>query len=174
MKELEKRLFNDRAIALLARKLNEYQVRLNEGKTSELVAQEKQQNEIRGQMANIVNAVAAGFSQTAFAEKLKELEDALAQTENKIIAIRSRATVPTITEETVRQILSTFREYVRQRNIPEIKKFISSYVERVIVYKDRVEAVFVVREAKLVGNTPYTFRLMANRKTLPRRRRRAA
>jgi site-specific DNA recombinase len=35
-----------------------------------------------------------------------------------------------------------FRGYIKERNVPEIRKFIGSYIEKVIVYKDHVEVVF--------------------------------
>ncbi len=34
------------------------------------------------------------------------------------------------------------RDFVTQRNIPECKKFIQNYVDKVIVYKGRVEVIF--------------------------------
>lgn len=49
-----------------------------------------------------------------------------------------------ITEEQVKQLFSMFRDFVTQRNIPECKKFIQNYVDKVIVYKDHVEVIFNV------------------------------
>lgn len=37
-----------------------------------------------------------------------------------------------------------FKGFVTERNIPECKKFIQNYVDKVIVYKDHVEVIFNV------------------------------
>lgn len=42
----------------------------------------------------------------------------------------------------MRALFGGFRQYVKEQNVPEIRKFISSYVEKVIIYKDHVEVVF--------------------------------
>ncbi|MEK5252036.1 hypothetical protein NST74_01020 [Paenibacillus sp. FSL F4-0125] len=35
-----------------------------------------------------------------------------------------------------------FKEYISSRNVPEIKKFIGSYVDKVIIYNEHVEVIF--------------------------------
>ena len=47
-----------------------------------------------------------------------------------------------ITEESLRQLLSQFGTHVANRDLPEIKKFISSYVEKVIIYEKHEEVIF--------------------------------
>jgi hypothetical protein len=43
-----------------------------------------------------------------------------------------------LTEEEIRKLFSAFKSFVAEKNIPECKKFIASYVDRVVVYKDKV------------------------------------
>ena len=43
-----------------------------------------------------------------------------------------------MTEEEIRKLFSVFKSFVAEKNIPECKKFIASYVDRVVVYKDKV------------------------------------
>jgi site-specific DNA recombinase len=56
-----------------------------------------------------------------------------------------------ITEDSLRQLLSQFGDHVAKRDIPEIKKFIASYVEKVIVYEKHVEVIFKVPVVDLDG-----------------------
>lgn len=49
-----------------------------------------------------------------------------------------------ITEESLRQLLSQLGTHIANRDLPEIKKFIGRYVEKVIVYKEDVEVIFKV------------------------------
>jgi len=44
-----------------------------------------------------------------------------------------------------------FKSYVAEKNIPEIKKFIGSYVEKVIVYKEHVDVIFKIKIVDLLG-----------------------
>jgi hypothetical protein len=46
--------------------------------------------------------------------------------------------------DSLRGLLSSFKDFVADKNIPEIKKFINSYVEKVIVYKEYVEVILKI------------------------------
>ncbi|KJR48481.1 hypothetical protein UF75_1147 [Desulfosporosinus sp. I2] len=37
-----------------------------------------------------------------------------------------------------------FKQFATEKNIPECKKFINSYIDKVIVYKDHLEVTFKV------------------------------
>lgn len=49
-----------------------------------------------------------------------------------------------INEEEVKSLFSMFRKFVIERNLPECKKFIHNYVQRVEIFKDHVEVIFNV------------------------------
>jgi len=49
--------------------------------------------------------------------------------------------------------LSSFQKSVRERNIIECKEFVQNYIEKVLVYPDRVEATFKIM---LEGSDGYT------------------
>ncbi|GED35025.1 hypothetical protein [Brevibacillus centrosporus] len=91
-----------------------------------------------------MQAVAQGFTQSTFPEKMTELEEQKSSLEFNIRELELQIKKTVITEDTLRQLFATFKEYVTQKNIPEIKKFIGSYVEKVIVYKEHVDVIFVV------------------------------
>lgn len=82
-----------------------------------------------------------GFAQEEFKTKMDDLKDKKAKLEVAIKEQESRSQAPKITEEQVKQLFYLFREFVTQRNIPECKKFIQNYVDKVIVYKDHVEVI---------------------------------
>lgn len=82
----------------------------------------------------------SGLEQQKATDKL-HLEDVLAPKKG-----------PVINEDTLRQMLSMFRYFVTQKNIPECKKFIQSFVDKIIVFKDHVEVVLIVSAAPDGGN----------------------
>ena len=56
--------------------------------------------------------------------------------------VSSRSSYKGISRERVKDVIKACGEFVRTRNIPECKKFISFYVKKVIVFKDKVRVVF--------------------------------
>lgn len=75
--------------------------------------------------------------------------------------------VTKITEDMVRNYLSSFKQFVLKRDKPQIKKFIDSYVERVDVYQDKVKVTFKVSLSNnQLENVEYSFEKDANRKEL--------
>lgn len=49
-----------------------------------------------------------------------------------------------IDEAMLRKMISMFQQFVREKNVPECKKFIQAFVEKVVVFKDHVEVTFKV------------------------------
>lgn len=153
LSELERKIFNDEAIAYLTKGINDNirsQELIDDDKKVILL---KESNEIESQITNIVNAISQGFVQEEFKEKLDELKKRKSDIEIKLSEIESREVNKVITEADVRVLLSDFSGYVISRNIPECKKFIRDFVKEVIVFKDHIEVTFNV-----------AFSLLKNRK----------
>lgn len=71
------------------------------------------------------------------------LESEKTQLESRIAELKLDETKPVITEEILRQLFVEFKGgFVASRNIPEIKKFIGSYVDKVIIYNEHVDVIF--------------------------------
>lgn len=144
LSELERRIFNDEAIAYLTQGVNENlrkQERVDDGKKAILL---KESNEIESQINNIVNAISQGFVQEEFKERMEELKKRKVEIELKLSEIEAREVTKVVTEADVRALLSDFSGYVISRNIPECKKFIRDFVKEVVVYKDHIEVTFNV------------------------------
>ncbi len=77
-------------------------------------------------------------------EKLAGLEQQKFDLSQKLIEVEAIKEKAAITEETLRQLLSQFGTHIVNRDLPEIKKFIGSYVEKVIIYEKHVEVIFKV------------------------------
>lgn len=153
LSELERKIFNDEAIAYLTKGINDNirsQELIDDDKKVILL---KESNEIESQITNIVNAISQGFVQEEFKKKLDELKKRKSDIEIKLSEIESREVNKVITEADVRVLLSDFSGYVISRNIPECKKFIRNFVKEVIVFKDHIEVTFNV-----------AFSLLKNRK----------
>lgn len=143
--ELEKNIFNEKAVPYLVKKINEYQKDSSTERDSDLARLTVVLADINVQIGNIVEAIATGFGAAVLASKLAELDEKKFTTETAIQIAKSKQTRVEVTEQQLRGLFTVFRKFVAERNISEIKKFIGNYLEKVIVYKDHVEVVFFLR-----------------------------
>ena len=63
-----------------------------------------------------------------------------------------------ITEENLRNMFKMFKQFVTEKNIPECKKFIQSYVDKVLVFQDHLEVTFKVAFSFEQKNSIYLFK----------------
>lgn len=167
LQELERQILNDKAIPYLVQKLNEYQDSLCSGNESEAGRLQSLLSEVEKQIGNIVQAVAKGHGM-ALLDKLGELEAEKAKTEAALLNLQAHHARTPVTEEALKGLFGMFRRFVTERNIPEVKKFIGNYVEKVIVYKDHVEVVFFLLSGQERQEDAYHFSAEISRRHLLR------
>ena len=115
---------------------------MNNARVEEINALRSRLSEVEQQINNIVAAVSQGFTQASFLDKMTELEAEKARLEVRIAERKLEQSKTVITEEVLRQLFTEFKGFVTSRNIPEIKKFIGSYVDKVIIYNEHVDVIF--------------------------------
>lgn len=71
---------------------------------------------------------------------MTELEDEKAKVETHIkeLSLR-RANTAQLTSEQMKKLFSVFKQFVTEKNLPECKKYIDHYVDKILVYHDHVE-----------------------------------
>lgn len=167
LSELERQIFSEKSIPKLLKRLNEYQLERNAKSNIEIPEMKDELARAKKEIGNIIAAVINGFSQSAMAGKLAELEERKADLEARIAAITGVKSQCEVTEADLQVLFGRFRQYIREQNVPEIKKFIGSYIDKVIVFKDHVEVVFFFcPDAN--ESEPYSFRASVKRRTLIR------
>jgi len=77
-------------------------------------------------------------------DEMKKLEERKYFVEAQIWEIGKANTTLMITEDTIIDLVNRSKEFVQTRNIPECRNFIDSYVEKVIIYGDKVEVQFKI------------------------------
>jgi site-specific DNA recombinase len=127
---------------------------------------ERELTDIGKQIGNIISAITQGFASEELKVKMEELSDRKASLETKLKENEVRSHGLQVTEEQVRNLFSMFRGFVKERNIPECKKFINNYVDKVIVYKDRVEVIFSVVFSVLKEQEAYKIRSAVKKSAL--------
>lgn len=144
LSELERKIFNDKAVRHLTQGINKNLRNQEKADDTKKITLLKEKNEAESQITNIINAISQGFVQEEFKEKLEELKKRKSDIEIKLSEIESREVNKVITEADVRILLSDFSGYVISRNIPECKNFIRDFVKEVVVYRDHIEVTFNV------------------------------
>ncbi|NAS19407.1 recombinase family protein [Clostridium butyricum] len=144
LSELERKIFNDKAITYIADGINKNLQKQNNADVEKKAVLIKQIDEVEGQINNIVIAITNGFVQEEFKAKMDELKNSKSGLETKLSEIEAKDINQIVTEADVRSLLSNFSGYVISRNVPECKKFIRDFVKEVIVYKEHIEVIFNV------------------------------
>ena len=155
--QLEKRVFSEKAIPKLAAQLNEYQEQAAAGREAENEPLKLELAATDKQIANIIKAVTEGFAQASMAGKMTELEGRKAQIETRLLENQTKLKQDKITETDLRNLLGMFRQFVKERNIPEVKRFLASFVQKVIVHKDHVVVVFLFAQFAVYRSEGMTF-----------------
>jgi len=154
--------------------LNEYQLKSNTNINKELSEMGVKLKEIKNQIANIVNAIENGFFQESFKTRMTELEQEKQLLGIAIQQLSIRDAAVEITEDNLRNMFKMFKQFVTEKNIPECKKFINSYVDKVIVYKDHLEVTFKVAFSFEQKNNIYSFKTSVKMTNLFKTYRKAA
>lgn len=163
--QLQKHLLRDELVPELTQKLNEYIVTNSDNHKSSLEKYRNRLKELENNKANIIEAIAKSGFADVFSQKLSEIESEINTVQTMLRQDSKACITTTITEDVVRQYLSSFKTYILKRDMPQIKKFIDSYVERVDVYRDKVKVKFKVLLSVDEQNTvEYAFENAASRK----------
>lgn len=144
LSELERRIFNEKNVPVLVRKLNEHLRKSEAGDQHELNRAQADLAKLNKQISNIVVAVSNGNVFQSLLDQMGELQGRKALLEMRIQELETKKRETIVTEDAMRGLFGMFRKAVKNKDFPEIKKFVDSYVQKVIVYRHRVEVTFRV------------------------------
>nr|WP_310551332.1 recombinase family protein [Paenibacillus sp. YX.27] len=135
-------IFSEENIPLLVEQVN-IQLQKAESKDGiERLNLEQRFRAINDQITNLVNAVAQGFTQASFVQKIEQLEAEKDSLEIELTKLAAKEKRAGITEEALRTLLFSLKDSIAHSNFPELKRFVQAYVQQVVVYAEHVEVVF--------------------------------
>lgn len=141
--EMEKVIFSDKAINYLVKELSKFSNSKSKQMQDELKFTKNKLVKIENDIENILLAVAEGNRHASLMDRLSKLEE-----EKEILVIEIEETklsypdIEPITASYLKKIFKDHKKILKQMDKELIKKFISLYVEKVLVFEDYVEAVF--------------------------------
>ncbi|WP_186430915.1 recombinase family protein [Clostridium sp. BSD9I1] len=137
--KLIENIFSRNALTYLSKKLNSYLKGKKQQENKQLEFLKSRINEITFEQNNIISAIAKGYDQPIFNQKLTSLDEELKKIRYDYEITKLKLDTKEITPGEIEKNLLSQREHVLNRNIIEVKNFISSYVNSVIIYKDDIE-----------------------------------
>ncbi|OPJ55468.1 hypothetical protein [Clostridium chromiireducens] len=115
MSELERKIFNDKAITYIAEGISKNLQKQNNADVEKKAVFLKQIDEVESQINKIVTAITNGFVQEEFRVKMDEPKKRKQDMEIKLSEIKSKDINQIVTENDVRNFLSNFSGYVISR-----------------------------------------------------------
>ena len=146
IEQLQKYLFSEEAIEKMADLVNEYNKEVSQKKNNDLILYENQLKELNKELSNIASAIAKGIDEDIMVDKINQINQTKKDLEKRIKETKCKE-LPKISIEDITKALSLFKQYVQENNFPEIKRFIDNYVDKIVVYKEKVEVTFKVASA---------------------------
>lgn len=141
--EIEKVIFSEQAINYLVKELSKFSNSKSKQMKDELKLTKNKLSKIEKDIENILLAVAEGNRHASLMDRLSKLEE---EKENLVIQMEetklSYPDTEPITASYLKKIFKEHKNILEQRDKELIKKFISLYVEKVLVFEDYVDVVF--------------------------------
>jgi site-specific DNA recombinase len=143
--ELYAKLFSESSIKKLSVMLNDYNRKKTEEADEETKLALVELDEINGKISKVIKLVTeSGISIDTVKDELKQMEERKHFVEGYLKDIRLKNNISTISDDTINDLILKSKGFVQAHNIAECQNFIHSYVEKVIVYNERVEIFFKI------------------------------
>jgi site-specific DNA recombinase len=150
--KLDELILKEKNIPRIVDDINNLYCALEETKKQEASCLDKELSQIKKEIANIVSAIKQGIINKFVNEELMLLEERQNTIEKELKERSLNLEAPKITEEYLRSIFKEVKDAIKTNSIPEIKKYMDLYVERVEVYEDYIRVVFIVYILVVVMN----------------------
>jgi site-specific DNA recombinase len=144
--ELYRNLFNNTSITKLAAMLNEYNQKKSSESNIELGQANLELAETGHKISSVVRLVSeSGISVDTVKEDLRQLEERKQFLEAYIKEMDLKRKSSLISEEVILELIYKSKDFIMNRNFAECRNFIHSYIEKVVVFEDRVEVFFKIQ-----------------------------
>jgi site-specific DNA recombinase len=91
------------------------------------------------QKQRLVKAIANGIDPEIVKGELRALEEKISFLTQHIEEMKQENNVPTISEDMIFDLICQSRDFLKSHNRVECRKFLETYIEKVLVYRDNVE-----------------------------------
>jgi site-specific DNA recombinase len=141
MEKLAEYLFDETLIPRICTAYGEYQLSKNAGHVKTKTSYEKKIKDVTKSIDNIVDMIMESPS-PALAKKLSELEQEKERLNESYQELCKNANIKELNEEEITKMFRLARNQIEVGTLRMTKVLVETFIEKVIVYKDRIEVVF--------------------------------
>lgn len=143
LEALKSVLFSSEAIKKLAKQLQEYNVSALTKEKMELNQVKEELQKTDRKISNILDSIAEyGLQSDTFKNKLNLLEIDKSKYKERMEQLHRSIRTIDIDENTIKDLISRSQEFILTKNIPECRHLLKNYINKVLVYQDKVEIFF--------------------------------
>ena len=170
MTDLREKLFNPQAIQLLANKLIAHHKKTKQEDTKDIQSFKKNLGSIQKKLDNIIAAITDGLYNPSMKTSMDSLEKEKATVLIMISETETRARSSTLDKSMIIAYLEKEIELLENKNPDDLKKIIQTYIEKIIVYEERIEVflIFIVHTNGGGEGTPFKLKTFVIRNTMRR------
>ncbi|MCH5314583.1 MAG: recombinase family protein [Eubacterium sp.] len=143
IEQLQNYLFSNEAINKIANQVTEYNKTVAKTNNDDVALFQKQMKQIDKQIANITKAIARGVDEDIMIDKINSLNASKKDLQKRINEAVLEE-LPPVSKTDINQALSAFSTYLKENNTIECKRFIDNYIDKIVVYKNKVEIVLKI------------------------------
>lgn len=131
-------------IPMITEQFNDYRQEKLKNVDSDIDTLKRQVVAIDIKINNITEAIAQGINQKAMFDKMEALHLEKQVLQKDFENIQNIEDTVEVSEEEIRILLEKTKEIVRTKKIPETRRFVNKFIDRVVVHKENVEVTFKV------------------------------
>ena len=140
--QLMHKLFTDSNIRTFTTELQKMAKVQNPELHNKLSKFKKEKASLLTQQNNLVNAIKLGEALDILLPELTNVKNRIAKIEVDMLSLQNTLNdAPEITVEMVTNLVSTMKGFIKNNNIPEVKKFMSSYIKELTVGMEDIHLV---------------------------------
>ena len=143
LESLQKVLFAPKASKQIVKLMKEYHKTTLKQQQQELKQLKSALERTEKGLSNIIETIAiAGIPSDTLMDKLKQLEESKTQQKERIAELEKSIKNINIDENTIQNLIEHSREFIMTKNLPICKNILKEYINKVVVYMDKVEIYF--------------------------------
>jgi site-specific DNA recombinase len=144
LEALYQNLFIQNSIQKLTQRLNQYKFEIYERNEKEFEKATTKLTEVNEEISKTLEVVCqTGISIDTVKEKLQRLEQQKHSLQHNIEELTINVNLQ-MSENMVCELVENAKEFIRSKNLPQCKTFINSYIEKVVVYPEKVQVRFKI------------------------------
>ena len=146
---LQKSLFSKEVIPSLAKRIDEHYRASQRDLADEKAYLERELKKIADKNEKLLDAIEAGEYSPIIARRLKENEQAAETYRKRLTELKLLSSSNVVTEDTLKAYLLTYAQSLKQKNTDDLKEIVSTFIDKVTVYRDSIDIALKINPAML-------------------------